>query len=123
MLTEARNVFFVLIGVTALVLKGYYTGPWQDAVHSYGGNVAASFAVYFLASRLRFHSRAKRLVTAAIALGGVELFEATNGFGVMTNVYDPVDFAANAVGIGLALAIDTLTPADRRASAQDSTAA
>jgi len=27
----------------------------------------------------------------------------------MTNVYDPVDFAANAVGIALALAVDLVT--------------
>jgi len=29
-------------------------------------------------------------------------------FGVMTNVYDPVDFVANVVGVGLALMLDTL---------------
>ena len=41
-------------------------------------------------------------------------YEASNGFGVMTNVYDRVDFAANAVGIALALAIDSVTPGDQR---------
>jgi hypothetical protein len=39
-------------------------------------------------------------VTVGIALLVVELFEATNGFGVMTNVYDPADFVVNAVGAG-----------------------
>ena len=33
-------------------------------------------------------------------------FEVLDGFGVMTNVYDSIDYAANAVGIGLALATD-----------------
>lgn len=46
--------------------------------------------------------------TAGMALLVAELFEATNGFGVMTNVYDPFDFAANAVGVGLALGLDAL---------------
>ena len=31
------------------------------------------------------------------------------GFGVMTNVYDPVDFAANAAGIAPALAVGIVT--------------
>lgn len=43
---------------------------------------------------------------AALALAVVELFEITGGFGVMTNVYDPVDLAANVVGVALALAAD-----------------
>ena len=50
-----------------------------------------------------------KLFTAGLALGVVELFEASNGFGVMTNTYDPIDFAANAVGVALALAVDIVT--------------
>jgi hypothetical protein len=44
----------------------------------------------------------------------VELFEASNGFGVMTNVYDQVDFAANVVGIALALTVDIVTSGTSR---------
>lgn len=113
---KGRNVFFVLVGVAALLLKGHYSGPYQESVRSYGGNVAASFAVYFVVSHLRFHSKSRRWVTAGVALAVVELFEAGNGFGVMTNVYDRVDFAANAVGIALALAIDCVTPGDQRST-------
>jgi hypothetical protein len=58
---------------------------------------------------LPWPSRCRKLLTAGLALTVVELFEATNGFGVMTNVYDPVDFAANAVGVALALAVDSVT--------------
>ena len=39
---------------------------------------------------------------AGIALLIVELFEITDGFGIMTNVYDPYDYLANAVGFSLA---------------------
>ncbi len=104
--TKTRNVFFVLLGVAVLILKRRYSGPFQEAVVSYAGNVCVSFAVYFIL-HLPFHVGARRLLTAGLALGVVELFEAFDGFGVMTNVYDPVDFVANAVGVALALAVDT----------------
>jgi hypothetical protein len=106
--SRARNVFFVLLGAAALVLKRHYSGPFVEIISSYGGNVSASFAVYFVVRILTSGWRYGRLVAAGIALLVVELFEATNGFGVMTNVYDPVDFVANAVGVGLALVLDTL---------------
>ena len=105
---KARNIFFVLLGVAALMLKRHYSGPFVEIVRSYGGNVAASFAVYFLVGITTFGWRFRRLLTAGIALLVVDLFEATNGFGVMTNTYDRIDYAANAVGIGLALVIDTV---------------
>lgn len=100
---KTRNVLFVLLGVAGLVLKGRYTGPLEEIVHSHGGNLAASFAVYFVAANLPSPEKFKRLWAAGAALAVVELFEALNGFGVMTNVYDPWDFAANAAGIVLAL--------------------
>jgi hypothetical protein len=103
---KARNVFFVLLGVAALMLKKHYTGPLQELVHSYGGNIAVSFAVYFIVFHLPFHLGPKRLFTAGLGLATVELFEALDGFGVMANVYDPADFAANGVGIVLALGVD-----------------
>ena len=109
MRAKTRNVFFVLLGVAGLVLKGRYSGPYQEAVHGYGGNLAASFAVYFVVALLPLPPRFARLLAAGLALAGVVLFEASNGFGVMTNVYDPVDFAANAVGVALALAVDIVT--------------
>ena len=112
MFTKARNVLFVVLGVAGLVLKGGYLGPYQEVVRSYGGNVAASFAVYFIVANLPFHPRFRRPLTAGLALTVVELFEALNGFGVMTNVYDRVDFGANAVGIALALVVDTQTHGD-----------
>lgn len=102
-----RNLAFILVAVAALVLKRHYSGPFLETVASYGGNVSASFAVYFIFGISRFGRKYQKLVTAGIALLVVELFEATNGFGVMTNVYDRFDYPANAIGVGLALAIDT----------------
>jgi hypothetical protein len=86
-------------------------------VHSYGGNLTASFAFYFQVrsiSALRSPPAAARLTSspvasALIALLVAELFEATDGFfGIMTNVYDPLDYAANALGVALAVAVDVL---------------
>lgn len=108
MTPKVRNVLFVLLGVAALVLKRHYSGPFVEMIHSYSGNVTVSFAVYFVVRISTSGWKYGRLVTAGIALLAVELFEATNGFGIMTNVYDPVDFVANAVGVVLALVFDTL---------------
>ena len=109
MRAKTRNVFLALLGAAGLVLKGHYSGPYQEAIHSYGGNIAASFAVYYVVALLPLPPRFGKLLTAGLALAVVELFEALNGFGVMTNVYDYVDFTANAVGIALALAVDIVT--------------
>lgn len=109
----------VMLGVAALVLKRHYAGPFQDAVLSYGGNVAASFAVYFILAHLFTAMRFGALLTAGLALLVVEVFEATDGFGVMSNVYDPTDFAANVVGVGLALVTDLLTRAMTRSRGGD----
>jgi len=103
---RARSVAFVLLGVAALMSKSAYHGPLADVVHAQGGNVAVSFAVYFLAAVAAARLRAGKLVAAVSALVAVESFEVTNGFGVMSNVYDPVDLLANAVGVGVALAVD-----------------
>lgn len=106
--TKTRNVIFVILGVSVLVLKRYYSGPIAETVHSYGSNVSVSFAVYFIVSMVTFGWKHERFVTAGTALLLVELFEAADGFGVMSNVYDPVDYIANVLGVGLALMIDTL---------------
>jgi hypothetical protein len=109
MRAEIRSVLFVLLGAAGLVLNGHCSGPYQEAVHSYGGNIAASFAVYYVVTLLPLPLRFRKLLTAGLALLVVELFEALDGFGVMTNTYDQVDFAANAVGVALALAVDIVT--------------
>jgi len=41
-------VLYVLVGVAALILKKHYAGPREQLVQNYGGNIAASFAVYFM---------------------------------------------------------------------------
>ena len=105
---KALNVFLVLLGVAALVMKRHYSGPFVEIVHSYGGNASASFAVYFVIRIVTLGWKYGMLLTASVALLVVGLFEATNGFGVMTNVYDPADFVANALGVGLALVVETL---------------
>jgi hypothetical protein len=89
-----------------LVLKGQYSGPYTEVVLNYGGNISASFAVYFIV-RLAFRKfRINRLFSALISLLIVQIFEVTNGFGVMANVYDPLDLLANAIGITLAVIVD-----------------
>ena len=106
--SRARNVLLVLLGVAAFVSKAHYAGPLADAVHSYGGNVTGSFAAYFVLRIVTSGWRQGRLLTAGMVLLFAGLFEVTNGFGVTANVYDPVDLAANALGVAVAVAVDAL---------------
>ena len=103
---RARNVVFILLGVAGLVLKKQYSGPVSDVVLSHGGNLAASFAVYFIVDLAVTPFGLTRVASATVALLVVELFEATNGFGVMTNTFDPFDYLANALAVGLAVVVD-----------------
>ena len=103
---KRRHVVLALVGVAGLVLKPLYHGPFADAVHAYGGNFAVSFALYFVAAIAVARVGLGRAAAAASTLAAVEAFELTDGFGVMTNVYDPGDLVANAVGVGCAVAVD-----------------
>ena len=102
----ARNVVFVLVGVGVLILKHSYRGPLSAIFASYAGNVAVSFSVYFLVLIAVSRWTYGRILAAVLALAAVELFEITNGFGIMSNVYDQFDLLANALGVGLAIAVD-----------------
>lgn len=104
-----RYVLFVLAGVAVLVLKSHYHGPLARIFHDYGGNFAVSFAVYFLAALETSRRGWGRWVAVASALMAVEVFEIADGFGIMANVYDPVDLLANAAGIALAFVVDSLS--------------
>ncbi len=104
-----RAVLFVLAGVALLVLKPLYRGPHAELVMSYLGNVSVSFAVYFLGTIAAGRLARPRVFAAASALLAVEGFEITDGFGFMSNVYDPWDLVANVCGVALGLAVDTLT--------------
>ena len=105
---KARNVFFILCAVLILVMKQHYSGPIPDLVKSYAGNISVSFAVYFIIYFSSHKWKSNKLITAVIALLIVELFEMTDGFGIMGNVYDPIDFDANLAGILFAYLTDRL---------------
>ena len=96
------------MGVFVLVFKPHYNGPLQELVISYASNISVSFAVYFI-FLLGFDPLPQsRLFAALGSFLAVELFEFTNGFGFMSNTYDPMDYFANALGITLALVVDLL---------------
>lgn len=105
---KVRNVLFILLGVLVLLLKQSYNGPGLEMVKSYSGNLSISFAVYFLICFNSNHWKKNKLITTIISLIIVELFEITNGFGLMTNTYDAIDLFANLIGVILALAVDQL---------------
>lgn len=100
-----RNLLMVLAGVICLLLKRWFAKYLGDLAFSYVGNLSVSFAVYFMIS-IAAIPRLTRVMIAVLALLVVEGFELTNGFGIMTNVYDHLDYLANALGIGLAVCVD-----------------
>jgi hypothetical protein len=100
-----RNLAMILAGVMCLLLKRWLAKFLGNLAFSYAGNISASFAVYFLVSMVPIR-KLTWVMVASLALVVVETFELTNGFGIMTNVYDPFDYIANAIGIGLAVFVD-----------------
>ena len=95
-----------VLGAAALVLKPVYHGPLEGVVYSYAGNFSVSFALYFGAVNATARYQRPRLMAALAVLVAVEAFELTNGFGVMANVFDPLDLVANALGVAFAVAVD-----------------
>ncbi len=106
MIQTARRIALTFVGVAVFLARSSYRGPLAEAVGSWGGNVAVSFAVYFIAAIAATRHGFSRLTAAAAALLAVEAFEVTNGFGLMANVFDPADLLANAAGIAAALGLD-----------------
>jgi hypothetical protein len=117
---KARNVLFVLAGLAVLLLKRHYSGPGKEAVYGYGGNLGVSFALYFLLLQLPIPVAFRKPASAGLALAAVETFEVFNGFGVMANTYDPLDLIANALGVAVALAVDSKPPWWRKAQSGNS---
>ncbi len=108
-LETIRNVIFALLGGMGLVLKHAYQGPFSEIVHSYGGNFMVSFALYYAAVSATTRSGFKKYTAIIVTLLTVEIFEVTDGFGVMSNVYDMTDLAANAAGVAVAAVLDLAT--------------
>ena len=103
-----RYLIFILLGVFVLLFKRYYTGSFAELIHKHGSNFSVSFAIYYIA-RLGFRSLPYPILLSVVgSLLAVEFFELTNGFGVMSNVYDSWDYLANALGVTLAVGIDLL---------------
>lgn len=103
-----RNILMILVGVAGLLAKRWFAGFVGELAYSYLGNLAASFAVYFLVSIIPV-AGINRAAIAVIALVVVEGFELTNGLGIMTNVYDSFDYLANAIGVALASLVDVVS--------------
>ena len=107
-ITRIRYITLILVGVAGLLAKSWFRNSIGTLGHSYLGNLSASFAVYYLVA-LAVTPRLNRLWISVISLSIVELFELANGFGVMTNVYDPFDYVANILGIALAFLVDIIS--------------
>ncbi len=112
---RVRYVVFVLLGVAGLLAKSWSSSFLPEIFLSYAGNVAVSFSVYFIV-RLATEGRLHQILSAAVAMFIVGTFEVTDGFGVMVNVYDPIDLLADALGIMVAVSVDVITDRGNRTS-------
>lgn len=100
-----RDVPLILLGVAVLLSKRWLAAFFGELIFAYLGNVAVSFAAYFWVS-LAARQLLRRGTLALLALLIVETFELTDGFGIMSNVYDRFDLLANALGVAVALCVD-----------------
>ncbi|MFC1526105.1 hypothetical protein ACFL6X_04755 [Candidatus Latescibacterota bacterium] len=96
----------VAVGVLGLLLCRHYAGPASDLIHSHGANVTFSFGAYFILKLCRLPLADRRPVCAAYALLGVSAQEVAQGLSLYPGIFDPLDFLANAAGIGAAWAVD-----------------
>jgi len=110
-----RNVLFVPPAIALFLLKRQYTGPFQELILSYAGNVTVSFALYFIVLKLCMSlPQFGRAIAAAVVLVCVESFELFDGFRIMSNTYDAFDLLANVIGVGLAVSLDTMLSRNRQ---------
>ncbi len=103
---RTQDAILALLGVLALLLKKWLAPFGGALVHDYAGNVAASFAAFFVFKLPAVPGRFRLGAAAVLALLATELFEATDGYGFMSNTYDSGDYLANAVGVAFALGVE-----------------
>jgi len=105
---QIRDVLLILLGVAGLLSKRWLAESLGELIFSYLGNVTVSFAAYFWVS-LAARQRLSRGALVLLALLIVDTFELTDGFGIMSNVYDRFDLLANALGVALAWCVDMVS--------------
>ncbi|MBK6766768.1 MAG: hypothetical protein IPG71_10755 [bacterium] len=96
----------VICGALLLAAGGRYHGPGEILVHSYVSNIAFSFAAYFLIFLARIRVIERRWRAAGVALSVAMISELLQGIRLLDGVFDPWDFAANGLGVALALVTD-----------------
>lgn len=107
---KARNLICMSIGIAGLLFSRHYSGPAETFFHSYGANITFSFSFYFLLKRFRLRSIDNAYVNAAYAFLGVSMQEVAQGIKLYPGTYDPLDFAFNALGIGVAMGVYLFLP-------------
>lgn len=82
-----------------------YSGSLENYVHGYVHDVTGPACFYF-AERILGQSRFE---SASITFLYCSLYEVTQRLGLIKGSFDPYDFVAYGVGVGLALGLDRLT--------------
>ncbi|MBK8127354.1 MAG: hypothetical protein IPK53_00035 [bacterium] len=106
--TRVWRIAGAVLGALLLSLGSRYRGPGEILVHSYGSNIAFSFAAYFLVMLSRVRALERIGIAATVVAVGVSLTEIAQKLKYLDGVFDSWDLAANFVGIGLAIVVDSL---------------
>ncbi len=111
---EERNDTLRLMGLFAvssglaianLVYSKQYTGLLEEVVKGNASDVTIMLPEYFLWRLLTDNS----VGCAAFVFCGASTLEVMQGLGLRNGTFDPYDFIAYGVGVGLALGLDRLT--------------
>lgn len=107
------RVALILLAGAALIGCRHWEGAGAGILHSFGANFSFSFGAYFIMSLVPLQQLRNHYLCALATLVGVWAQEAAQGIGWYPGVFDWVDFGVDAVGVGLALALDLMVVSRR----------
>lgn len=105
-----RNVLFILVAALLHMATRPYTGPYSEWVHSYGSNLAVSFALFFLLRFLRLPKIEHPLACAGYALLILWAEEFAQMSREWPGVFDVWDLLYDALGVAVAILADKILP-------------
>ena len=106
MSAKSKKLIIVTGAIIGLLFSRLYIGPGSDFFNSYGTNISISFGAYFILKF--FNLPMNKLAYGGIIFFFVSLQEITQGLGLYPGNIDNLDFLFNALGVVLAIIVDTI---------------
>ncbi|MDX1701252.1 MAG: hypothetical protein R3250_11570 [Melioribacteraceae bacterium] len=106
MSAKSKTLIIVTGAIIGLLFSRLYIGPGSDFFTNYGTNISFSFAAYFILKL--FNLPINKLAAGGIIFFIVSLQEIAQGIGLYPGNMDSLDYLFNAVGVVLAIILDTI---------------